>query len=66
MCRLNFAGKVEHWKQKKVRRWEVDCNSIQLRNGNWATVLNFVSCIRRAAVCLKFDKAGTAAFGGKF
>jgi hypothetical protein len=28
-----FAGKGEHWKLKNVRRWEVDCNSIQRRNG---------------------------------
>ena len=37
-----FAGKMEHWKQKKVRRREVDCNSIQQSNGNWDFVLNFV------------------------
>jgi hypothetical protein len=61
-----FAGTVQHWRLKNVRRWEVACNSIEQRNGNWAFLLNFVSCIRRAAVCFNFDKAGTAVFGGKF
>jgi hypothetical protein len=66
MCRWKVRRKSRALETEKVRSWEVDCNSIQQRNGNLAFLLNFVSCIRRAAECFNFYKAGSAVFGGKF